>query len=69
MNFVIISDILWYCGHVLTGSAVLFTHTNYGMAVSMVFVGQFITIISRPIGRIKPIKNKILSNLEEDTNN
>jgi len=48
----------------LTGSAILFTHTNYELAVSFVFIGQFITIISRPIGRIKPVKYKILSDYE-----
>jgi len=64
MNYLLISDILWYSGHMLTGSAILFTHTNYELAVSFVFIGQFITIISRPIGRIKPVKYKILSDYE-----
>lgn len=53
MNYPLLSDFLWYMGHVLCGCSVLFTHNNYYIAVSMVICGQFITIISRPIGRIK----------------
>lgn len=53
MNYLRISDYLWYTGHVLTGFSIIFTHINYNVAVSFVFIGQFITIISRPIGRIK----------------
>jgi hypothetical protein len=52
MNYVLLADFLWYSGHVLTGSSVLFSRTNYKLTISLVFVGQFITIISRPIGRI-----------------
>ena len=62
MNYIIISDILWYIGHILTGSSIIFTHNNYYLAVSCVLFGQFITIISRPIGRIK--NNKIEPNNE-----
>jgi len=53
MNFVLLSDSLWYLGHVLSGLSILFTQTHYYLAVSFVFVGQFITIVSRPIGRIQ----------------
>lgn len=53
MNYLILSDFLWYMGHILCGGSILFTHSNYYIAVSMVVCGQFITIISRPIGRIK----------------
>jgi hypothetical protein len=54
MDYLFLSDILWYCGHILTGLAIIFTHNNnYSIALLCVFVGQFITIISRPIGRIK----------------
>jgi hypothetical protein len=52
MFFKIISDILWYLGHIFTGCSILFSHDNYYIALSFVFFGQFITIISRPIGRL-----------------
>ena len=53
MNYLEISDYLWYSGHILTGFAMIVNQYNYHIAVSMVITGQFITIISRPIGRIK----------------
>lgn len=52
MNYILLADFLWYSGHILTGSSVLFSRTNHILTISLVFVGQFITIISRPIGRI-----------------
>lgn len=52
MNYFLLGDILWYIGHILTGCSILFSHTNYYIAVTLVAVGQFLTIISRPIGRI-----------------
>jgi len=67
MNFILISDILWYSGHILTGCSIIYTHSNYPLAISFVFIGQFITIISRPISRIQKTKidvdeNKIHNN-------
>ena len=56
MNYVLVADALWYSGHVLTGSSILFSLSNRNLAISLVFVGQIITIISRPLGRIKNIK-------------
>jgi len=53
MNYFLFADILWYTGHVLTGIAIVVSHYSYETGVACVFVGQFITIISRPIGRIK----------------
>ena len=53
MNYLLISDYLWYLGHILSGISIIFTRINYYVAVSLVIFGQFITIISRPIGRIK----------------
>lgn len=58
-DYILISDILWYSGHILTSISILLTRNNFNLAVSFVFLGQFITIISRPIGRIKNIKNKV----------
>jgi|LauGreSBDMM110SN_4_FD.fasta_scaffold47186_2 hypothetical protein len=52
MNYLLISDIIWYGGHILTGISILFTQNNFYVAVSLVAIGQFITMISRPIGRI-----------------
>lgn len=63
MNYFLLGDILWYLGHILSGSSILFSHTNYYIAVALVGVGQFLTIISRPIGRINlHIKNVIKEN-------
>ena len=53
MNYVLIADCLWYTGHILTGIAIIANHHNYYVGITCVFVGQFITIISRPIGRLK----------------
>jgi len=66
MNYLIISDFLWYTGHVLSGISVLLSQNNYYLAISFVLVGQFITIISRPIGRIK--NNEIKSIIPVDPN-
>jgi hypothetical protein len=60
MNYLLISDFMWYLGHVLTGLSIVFTHNNYFVAVSLVGIGQFITILSRPIGRM------IDNNLEKE---
>ena len=56
MNYTLFADYLWYFGHILTGSSVLFTRDNFYMAVTFVFFGQFITMISRPISRISNTK-------------
>jgi len=53
MNYPLMADCLWYTGHVLTGLAVVVHHYHFSMGVSFVFVGQLITIISRPLGRIR----------------
>ena len=53
INYTIIADCLWYFGHILTGCAIVVNHYNYSMGITCVFIGQFTTIISRPIGRIK----------------
>lgn len=65
MNYLFVSDILWYLGHVLSGSSILFTHNEFYVSACLVFFGQFITIISRPIGRIKTT-NKISIILDDD---
>lgn len=52
MNYLLLSDCLWYVGHILSGSSILFTQTHYYLAISFVLFGQCITMISRPIGRI-----------------
>lgn len=52
MNYLLFSDYMWYIGHILTGLSIVFTHNNYFVAVSLVVIGQVITMISRPIGRI-----------------
>ena len=59
MNYIFVSDCLWYCGHILTGISILLSKNHYNLAVSFVFVGQFITIISRPISRLQAKNAKI----------
>jgi len=59
INYLLLSDCLWYTGHILTGISIIFTQNNFYVAVSFVAIGQFITIISRPIGRIN-------NNIKED---
>ena len=61
-------DILWYCGHILCGIAIIITHFNYWACVGLVISGQLLTIISRPIGRIKIKKNKEKSKEQISTN-
>ena len=49
------ADILWYSGHVITGIGIVTHHSPSFLCTgfSMVLVGQFFTILSRPIGRIR----------------
>ena len=49
------ADILWYTGHVITSIGIVTHHSPsfLGTGFSMVLVGQFFTILSRPIGRIR----------------
>lgn len=58
MDYLLLSDCLWYMGHILTGMSIFFSRNNYYLAVALVVFGQSITIISRPIGRIpnKPLE-------------
>lgn len=53
MDYVLVSDCLWYAGHILTGASVFVSRNN---AVFFICVGQFITIVSRPISRISFVK-------------
>jgi hypothetical protein len=64
MNYFLLGDILWYLGHIITGSSIIFSHTNYNVAIALTMFGQFITMISRPIGRINLTnKNFIKDNI------
>ena len=38
MNYFLLADILWYLGHIITGSSILFSRTNYYVAVYLVFI-------------------------------
>lgn len=67
MNYIFISDCLWYCGHIISGSSIIIEQNNYYLALSFVIFGQFITIISRPIGRFKDIEK--ISCIKELDNN
>jgi hypothetical protein len=66
MDYLLLSDYMWYFGHILTGCSAIFTRDNYFLSVSLVVFGQCITIISRPIGRIK--NNYIEEPVKEDEN-
>jgi hypothetical protein len=37
MNYLIISDYMWYIGHILSGLSIIFTRDNYYLSVSIVF--------------------------------
>ena len=52
-HFQLVADILWYSGHILTGFSVIINHYNFNIGIIFVSIGQIITIISRPIGRMK----------------
>jgi len=71
MNYLLISDIMWYAGHILTGISIIFTQNNFYVAVSLVAIGQFITMISRPIGRITNdhLKEEKKNNIEVNNMN
>ena len=69
MNYIFISDCLWYCGHILSGCSIIIENKNYYLALSFVIFGQFITIISRPISRIKNIeKDACIEKLTNESN-
>jgi hypothetical protein len=52
------ADLLWYSGHVITGFAITVMNPHrLFLGVSLVVVGQSLTIISRPIGRIPEKEN------------
>jgi len=53
MNYILFADILWYTGHIITGFAIVANHYDFYFGIATVFIGQLMTIISRPIGRIK----------------
>jgi hypothetical protein len=61
MNYTFVADSLWYIGHVLTGVAIVANHYYYHLGIICAFVGQLLTIISRPIGRIKIISQETSS--------
>ena len=68
MNYEYLSDCLWYIGHITTGISIIYIHSNYYSAVSIMLFGQSCIILSRPISRIDNKKHKILSyTLEENT--
>ena len=50
------ADILWYTGHVITGFAIVTNPYHFFLGVSFVVVGQVLTIISRPIGRLRDME-------------
>ena len=66
MNYPLIADYLWYIGHILSALSILFSHTNYYLAVALVLFGQSITIISRPLGRIKASLETKNDNIDEN---
>ncbi len=39
MNYLLLSDSLWYSGHILFAFSIIFTRSNYFLAVSLVFFG------------------------------
>jgi len=53
MNYQHMADFLWYMGHILTGLTIIGNHYDNRVGVGCVFVGQTLTMISRPIGRLQ----------------
>lgn len=53
LDYQLLADSLWYTGHILTAITVLINHYSFNIGIISVIIGQFIIIISRPIGRIK----------------
>lgn len=53
MKYETVADIMWYVGHVITAMSIVVNHFNFPAAVVTVFVGQAITMVSRPVGRLK----------------
>ena len=51
------ADLLWYTGHVITGFAIVTNHYHFFLGVSFVVVGQALTMISRPIGRMRDMED------------
>ncbi len=64
MDYLFISDCMWYIGHISTGISV-FTRSNFYLTAFLVVFGQSITIISRPIGRIQNITKTDMKHDEE----
>jgi hypothetical protein len=52
INYRLLSDCLWYLGHILTGVTIVINRYDFYAAIAVVMIGQFLIIISRPIGRI-----------------
>lgn len=52
-HYQLLADIIWYFGHILSGVSVIINHYDFNIGIAVVILGQFIIIISRPIGRIK----------------
>jgi hypothetical protein len=69
MNYIFISDCLWYCGHILSGCSIIIENKNYYLALSFVIFGQFITIISRPISRLKDVEKVSCTGESDDSCN
>lgn len=53
MNYQKLADALWYAGHVVTAMSIVVNHYNFPAAVVVVFFGQTITMVSRPVGRME----------------
>jgi hypothetical protein len=62
-----LSDNLWYFGHIFSALSIMFTRDNYPIAVSLAIFGQSITIISRPIGRLTNIH--VMPDIENNIQN
>lgn len=53
MNWVLFADIMWALGHILTALSCLGTYfKSLLLSFCLIAIGQVITILSRPIGRI-----------------
>ena len=60
MDYLLLSDILWYLGRIIPTIPIIFSLSNYYTIVSLVLIGLIMTSISRVIDRYKDNKKKFI---------
>lgn len=61
MGWMYYGDIMWYIGHILTGIAVVANrYSSFSVTIILVVLGQALTMISRPIGRMEQARREVV---------